>query len=152
MLTETEIFPDGVEMVFSSDMDSVDMAVAVFKRRFSARFSGMMFKAALVLREMLTNAVAHGNCLQPDRMVSCWIEPVGDDCLRVVVKDEGKGFCREGMTFELPEDPLTDRNRGLALVHAYSESVTFNAAGNQVEALLKYKGEALDGIKSDETK
>ncbi len=142
MFKATAIAPDGIQIIISSDMAAVDCAVAAFQRRFDRRPAEDLFNAALVLRELLTNAVAHGNCLRPDRMVSCRVEPAQENRLKIVVADEGDGFSREGMTFELPADPLTDRHRGLALVHAYSEAVVFNEAGNRVAVHLKFAAEA----------
>ncbi len=137
MFREREVKPDGLDMRLSSEMAAVDQAVAAFRRRYGGRCAEGLFELVLVLRELLTNAVAHGNCLRPDRVVSCRADFLPGGLLRIVVEDQGKGFSREGMDFQLPADPLTDRNRGLALIHAYAESVAFNDKGNRATVHMR---------------
>lgn len=143
MFRKTDLDSDGIELTFSSRMPAVDQALTAFQRRFGG--AGALFEASLVLRELINNAVEHGGRTAPDgpeSPVSCRIERVGPQRLRVVVADKGEGFSREGMAFDMPADPLTDRNRGLALVHAFAESVTFNDRGNQATVLLRLERES----------
>jgi len=140
MFRKTDLGPDGIELTFSSNMAAVDRAAAVFREHFSPGGPGTLFDASLVLRELLNNAVEHGGRTAPggpDAVVSCRIERTGPDRIRMVVTDEGEGFSREATTFHLPADPLTDRHRGLALVHGFAEEVTFNDKGNRVAVQLR---------------
>ncbi len=134
MFQETPFGADGIEWIFSAEMTAVDRAAAAFQRRFGRRCAGDLFDVALALREMLINAVEHGNRLDPERAVRCRVEPEGTEHLRIDVTDEGEGFDRDGMRFRLPSDPLTDRHRGLALIHAVADTVTFNHKGNRISA------------------
>ncbi len=140
MFRKTDLGPDGIELAFSSDMAAVDRVAAAFRDHFSPGGAETLFDASLVLRELLNNAVEHGSRTAPDgpdAVVSCRIERTGPDWIRMVVTDEGEGFRREGMTFQMPPDPMSDRRRGLALVHGFAEEVTFNDKGNRVVVQLR---------------
>jgi len=81
-----------------------------------------LFDIKLAVREALTNAVFHGNQNRPEVSVTLhyWPEPA-QGCLKVSVMDEGQGFDLEAHA--PPEDPLSERGRGLPLICAYAQDV-----------------------------
>lgn len=94
---------------------------------------------SLVLRELLINAIQHGNRGEAVRLVECGLERVGPDGVKVVVEDEGSGFDPRSLDFSIPDDPQHIRKRGLAVVNALADRLEFNAKGNRVTAYLSMR-------------
>ena len=90
------------------------------------------FAIRLSLDEAITNAVRHGNGLNPDLKATIDYE-ITDEHFRITISDQGPGFVPE----KVP-DPTLDENldrpcgRGLMLMRAYMTHVEFNAKGNAV--------------------
>lgn len=88
--------------------------------------SKKIFKINFMLREILNNAVEHGNNMEEDKKVYCRVEKK-DSILKFFVKDEGKGFdflevseCNLDM-----EDPLSHRTRGYSTIAAMGFNVSY---------------------------
>ncbi len=85
------------------------------------------FDITLAVREALSNAVIHGNGNRPEATVVLRCQP--DDAtgrLTVSVKDEGPGFDLEAHA--PPEDPLSERGRGIPLIRAYADEVRMDGS------------------------
>ena len=90
----------------------------------------------IVLRELLLNAVIHGNKNIPDRIVKCRIEKLEKSRFKVVVEDEGSGFDYKSLDMKIPEDPRHIQKRGYAVINALSDQIEFNSKGNQVTVYI----------------
>lgn len=79
----------------------------------------------LGLREAVANAVRHGNRLDPDKRVEIVLSRRNNKAyLRVV--DEGGGFDLEALPDPLaPENLLRPSGRGILLMRAYADEVSF---------------------------
>lgn len=90
------------------------------------------FAIRLALEEALINAIKHGNRFDPHKHIRIWAE-VSDHRAAITIEDEGEGFRPETLA-----DPTADENlekpsgRGIMLMRAYMDQVTFNDRGNQV--------------------
>lgn len=91
-----------------------------------------LFGVRLAMEEALCNAVRHGNCGDPDKKVTVeWA--IDEQQVRISVCDEGCGFKPGALA-----DPTLDENltqpggRGVLLMRAYMNSVSFNPQGNCV--------------------
>ncbi len=93
-------------------------------------------RALVVLRELLLNAITHGNLNDPSKHVTCDLSGSSDDMLAICVTDEGKGFNPALFDMTLPDDPREIRKRGLIIVNALSEKIEFGAYGSQITAYL----------------
>ena len=119
----------SIQVVFPSVLSQIDTAVKtliafVHQHRVPCR----PFDLELVLREGLTNAVIHGNHLEPARRVQCAIQVRPTD-LCVTITDEGEGFAWHDRVTQIPPgDVLT--GRGLQLMQLYGFQVHYNATGN----------------------
>jgi PAS domain S-box-containing protein len=124
---------DELVLQLPSSPQAVDLACERFDAcllascvRWNVR-SERRFDILLAVREALTNAVFHGNGNRPGTSVSlrCWPEQARRG-LVVSVADEGEGFDLEA--HRPPEDPLSERGRGIPLIrhHAYSVRMTGN--------------------------
>jgi len=95
------------------------------------------FAVRLALEESLINAVKHGNNFDADRSVYIKYD-ISKERVLIKVKDEGRGFDPE----EVP-DPTTEENlakpfgRGIMLMRAYMDEVTYSACGTEVTLMKK---------------
>jgi anti-sigma regulatory factor (Ser/Thr protein kinase) len=85
------------------------------------------------LREALNNAVVHGNRMDGRKLVHvvCRCEP--GKGISLVVKDQGLGF--DPNTVPNPvssENPVAERGRGIWLMRAAMDEVTFEHGGTEV--------------------
>jgi CheY-like chemotaxis protein len=127
----------GDEMLlrFPSTPRAVDMAcdrlqgcLKVAGERWNIR-QERRFDILLAVREALTNAVFHGNGNRPGSQVTLRFRPdPGHRGVEVAVADQGPGFDLEG--FRAPEDPLSERGRGLALIRHHAQQVRLS--GNEL--------------------
>lgn len=92
----------------------------------------------LALVEALTNAMEHGNQWDQDKPVAVRSEFTRSE-MRVTISDQGSGFAWRGIP-----DPtvngniLAERGRGVFLMRAIMDQVSFNDMGNQV-TLIKQR-------------
>ena len=90
------------------------------------------FAIRLALEEALINAIRHGNKFEHTRKVTVSAD-VGAERTTIIVCDEGAGFNPN----DVP-DPTTDENlekpsgRGIMLMRAYMDEVSYNDRGNEV--------------------
>lgn len=96
------------------------------------------WKEFLALREVVTNAVLHGNREDPVKEVEILIERKPDR-LVFVVKDEGEGFDfeREGREPETEEEILAIRGRGLFLVKQIMDRVSYRYENGSIIEMEK---------------
>ena len=121
----------------SSDVRLVDRVVphaCNFVERSGAVCCGGL---KLVLRELLLNAIEHGNHSDPALTVACTIELLNKHAGKIVVEDEGDGFDFESETMLLPDDPQQIRRRGLALVNNFADEILFDNNGSRVTVVLR---------------
>jgi anti-sigma regulatory factor (Ser/Thr protein kinase) len=93
----------------------------------------------LVVRELLMNAIVHGNASRPSRMALVRVAKRGE-LYEIQVDDEGEGFDYDSLSLGLPEDPQTLNGRGLILVNALAEQLVFERGGRRVRALVHPDG------------
>jgi serine/threonine-protein kinase RsbW len=95
------------------------------------------FAIRLGFEEAMNNALRHGNAMDPGKVV-CVECDIDARRAIITVTDQGEGFDPASVP-----DPTCDENlekpcgRGLMLMRAYMDKVTFNECGNQV-CLVKY--------------
>ena len=94
--------------------------------------SGLM----IVLRELLLNALIHGNKNVAERHIKCRIEKLEKARLRIEVEDEGSGFDYRNLDMRLPENPRHLKRRGYILINALSDRIEFNSRGNCITAYV----------------
>lgn len=91
---------------------------------------------SLVVRELLANAITHGNRLSAEKSVACRMRSLGKQRFEIVVQDEGQGFDPRGLDMALPEDPRRVKSRGYRLISLLAESIRFSERGNQVSVTV----------------
>ena len=84
-----------------------------------------------------TNAIKHGNKEDPHKraIILFYLDA---DKLTIVIEDEGDGFTRKEVADPLdPENLLKSSGRGIFLMEAYMDSVTYEADGTIIK-MVKY--------------
>lgn len=86
------------------------------------------FRTALVASEAITNALEHGNGLDPAKRVTVRIAP-HLPTVRVEVTDEGPGFDPATAPRSELGDFTSEGGRGLTLMYELADEVTFEDEG-----------------------
>ena len=91
-----------------------------------------VFAVRLALEEALSNAIRHGNC--GDESKSVTVEyAIDPKQIRISVADEGCGFQPDTLPDPCAEENLArPHGRGVMLMQAYMDEVSYNDAGNCV--------------------
>lgn len=131
-----------VRIRLSSERALVTQAVEVCTRHLKKQGVSCMPSLGLVARELILNAIDHGNQNDPAREVVCQCERQGE-VVRVTVEDQGEGFDPSVLDMRIPEDPVRRTRRGYVLVNALSKTLEFNEKGNRVTAYVTVDGSKL---------
>ena len=123
---------DSIRFKLSSEMKLVDRVVNEAISFLSQDAGGDLSGIKLVLRELLINAVEHGNQKIAALSVSCSIERIGESLYKIQIEDEGNGFAWKAVKLSVPDDPGKVRSRGLPLVNTLADHLEFNESGNAV--------------------
>lgn len=121
-----------------SNFESVDLAVRniiqVLKSEEKIINKGVIFKISFMLREILNNAVEHGNKFDESKFIYCEVVKV-DSLLHFIVKDEGQGivFTKE----ESKEDVLRVRTRGILLINDYGFETLIHGTTIEVKLAIE---------------
>jgi anti-sigma regulatory factor (Ser/Thr protein kinase) len=130
---------DSLYLTVVSETERVPLIlerVAVFARRQGFSNSDGLL---LVVRELLMNAIRHGNESVRSKLALVRIAQRGGR-FEVQVDDEGRGFDYESLVLGLPDDPQSLAKRGLVLVHELSEELVFEHGGSRVRAIVCTEG------------
>jgi len=91
----------------------------------------------LIFSELLCNAVIHGNKKDCAKKVFVSIT-ISDGYIYGTVTDEGNGFDYINLLNVAKDGNLVDENgRGIWLVYALSDTLSFNGAGNEIRFVKK---------------
>jgi len=115
-------------------LGAVDAAIQDLAREFLFT-SDDINDVSTALIEACSNAIEHGNRFAPDKRVVVTLVFNGMT-FTARVKDQGAGFdFAKALRENLPTDPLSERGRGLMIMRAFTDGLTFSYAdgGLQVE-------------------
>lgn len=89
------------------------------------------------LNEVVTNAIVHGNKLDPEKIVIVNVE-VDPRRATWTITDEGEGFDYNNLPDPTAEENLESlTGRGVFIIKHLADQVVFNTKGNEVELLFK---------------
>ena len=103
-----------------SSYEGVDLLVRHISSRLSSlekfKCGSLIFAIDFCLRELLNNAVEHGNKFKREKKIKCIFHSIDLD-VYILVKDDGPGFCLNSTLREMEcEDIIRSRTRGLKTV------------------------------------
>lgn len=97
-----------------------------------------IFAIHLTLEEAITNAVKHGNKMDPAKKVTIQYT-INSEKIEVSITDEGDGFKPDNVADpRWGEGLLKPGGRGLLLMNSYMDVVKYNERGNSVY-MVRYK-------------
>lgn len=132
---------DTICFQISSEFKNVERIITEIKEFLHEMDISLPSGLKTVIRELLINAIEHGNKSNIDKKVKCTLEKVENGLFRVFVEDEGKGFDFAKVNMRMPKNPENERSRGFPLINSFAEDIEFNEAGNAVSAYVELKGE-----------
>jgi len=126
-------------MVIASDLEAARQLEAVVLREVvrNGYDGAARFAIKLALEESLNNAIKHGNRHDPKKTVNVRFD-IDPERVVITITDEGRGFDPAAVP-----DPTCDENlekpcgRGIMLMRAYMDEVTYNQTGNQVHMVKR---------------
>ncbi|MBI9088646.1 MAG: ATP-binding protein [Desulfobacterium sp.] len=125
---------ESVTVTFSSSLENIDRTcdeVGGFLKQGFKEMEEHFFAIKLVMREALTNAVRHGNRLDPGKRVNFFLEIDQARSIRMVIEDQGDGFDWQRAR-QRPPNEDDDHGRGLVIMTAYFSSCGYNRKGNRL--------------------
>jgi serine/threonine-protein kinase RsbW len=99
-----------------------------------------IFAVHLALEEAFTNAIKHGNKMDPAKKIKIQYK-INSNKVEISVADQGNGFNPN----QVP-DPRTEENlyksegRGLLLIQSFMDQINFNKSGNCLN-MIRFKGQ-----------
>lgn len=126
---------------FQSDITFVDVAVEIIRHVLEHQKIADPTNILLVARELLKNAVVHGNQNDRDKKVVLRLLRIGPDRYRLQVEDSGPGLGLKKSRISKREQEQTDKRseangHGFAIINNLSRQVFFNEKGNRITVLL----------------
>ncbi len=142
-----EVDENSITIAASSEMSMVDR-IAGESDEFFKQFGITAFsKYRLVLRELLINAIEHGNKKSIGKKVVCSIKKLEGPCFEVNVRDQGAGFDHSKLEMKMPTDPEHVRNRGFPLINHFCDAIDFNKKGNEITVYIPISHETSIEVK-----
>jgi len=136
-----------LQIEIPSEIGSIAPAVdqIVSEIRNSSCLPGKEQDIELALFEALANAVIHGNHEQPAKRVniSCRYEHNVNDCIAIVIRDQGAGFNPAAVPDPTrPENLAAEHGRGILMMRTFMDEVRFEKGGTEVH-MIKNCGTAV---------
>ena len=98
--------------------------------------SDLLSNLGLAVSEALSNAMVHGNKLDPNKDVIVSMK-ITDDKLTISIKDEGKGFDPSKVPDPTkPENILKDSGRGIHIMRSFIDEVLFDFSSIGTELIF----------------
>ena len=121
---------DQMELIIPSDfkfLGAVDAAVQDLAREQACTPRWINdFSTALI--EACSNAIEHGNKYAKDKVVRVIIHLNGKQ-IKAEIIDQGPGFNHKArMANPAPTDPLSERGRGILIMQAFLDGLTYRSA------------------------
>jgi len=108
------------------------------ERQGSLNIVREMHLARLVLEELISDAIKHGNRLDPAKIVTITCE-VTHEKVEVTCRDEGEGFDPDALPDPIAQENLEKPNgRGVFLARAFSEELIYSDNGRCVRVSIPF--------------
>jgi len=121
-----------IEFKFSSEIKMVNKIIKEIRGFLENYNIDEDNNIILILRELINNAIEHGNKKDKERTVSVSLTHLSDERFKIVVADEGNGFDYTNINYRMSDDPTQIRSRGFSLINSYADDIEFNDFGNVV--------------------
>ena len=129
---------------FPSDLSSVKAIITdtvnFIRQNILSVDESDIYALRLIYSELLCNAVIHGNNNDARKLVSLTVELL-EDMVLSMIRDEGGGFDHQKMITEAKKNKnlYSNSGRGILIVDELTDSMAYNAAGNEIRFSKKVK-------------
>lgn len=126
----------GLLLRFDSDITFVDYAVDIVDNLMSYAGYGHRTNLLVVTRELLKNAVVHGNRNDADKAVVLRLKASNSGGFRIEVEDGGEGLEAEGLQTGPRQTEGPQGSSGFSLIKALARRIEVNAANNRITVFM----------------
>ena len=113
-----------IKSTFEAVHDFVLEAAELIKNIDTLEINGLIFKINIMLREILNNAVEHGNNFDDSKFIYCKIF-YEENTIIFEIEDEGEGFVANDFYMMDEGFTMKNRSRGLELIEKYGFEYRF---------------------------
>jgi serine/threonine-protein kinase RsbW len=138
MMIESNSAPEHKRLVLPIDLSVLDRVVEVADTFARAHMSDeeLAYRIVLLTTEAVTNAIEHGNQLDPGKSVILDFSS-GDGYIEISVQDEGEGFDPESRQNPLAEENLLEEGgRGIFLIESMADEFFYELGGRKVRMVF----------------
>jgi anti-sigma regulatory factor (Ser/Thr protein kinase) len=129
--------PSELRAELPRTLEAVEAFCAEFERwRAGACADVDAFSAELLLREALTNSVAHAGATDPSERITCVLRAKRGRLI-MAIQDQGQGFDWRA-AWNRPTDDSDTHGRGIEIFRRYASAVRFNPSGNAVTLIKRF--------------
>jgi serine/threonine-protein kinase RsbW len=138
-----------VSYTLDSTLETVDSAEQTASRIAAESGFGEdeIMQIAMAVREVVVNAVLHGNAYDPGKKVSLDFETTSND-LVITIRDQGKGLDLDKIPDPLsPDNLLKTSGRGIFLIRSFMDEVEIRPSktGTEIKLVKHVHGPAVGG-------
>jgi len=134
-----------LNLVLASEFSSLEVIIdsieAFLQKHLERVDDDFRYRLLMLASEATTNAIEHGNRLDPEKKVTfdmCLFH----DCVECCVGDEGDGFQRDAVDNPLlDENLLHDGGRGLFLLETMADEISYDDGGCRVHMRCNMRNE-----------
>lgn len=137
-MTQREASSDTVEMVLETDFSSVERVVDDTSAFLEDRIEDedLAYRIVLLATEAVTNAIEHGNKMDPSKQVFFRMD-VLESRIEIVVEDQGSGFDPTKTDDPTESEHLfREGGRGLLFMEEMADDVQFEKDGRLVRLIF----------------
>lgn len=117
------LYDQKIKSTFNFAANAVDEITALLRERLGLE-KAVVFRISFMLRELINNAVEHGNQFDEEKEVH--VQVIQDEeKMSFGVKDEGPGF-ELTVLEQIPDQHLRVRNRGIILIREFGFEIEIN--------------------------
>ncbi len=127
------VFDQTIKSTFEMAAETVDHIVEMLREELHMD-KAVLFRVSFMLREVINNAVEHGNQFDESKVIHIQVMSVNGQLI-FSVEDQGEGFVLQVME-QIPDHHLRVRNRGIYLIKEFGFDVKVN--GQRVEVHMPY--------------
>lgn len=128
------IFDQSIKSTFELAAETVDVIIDILREQFHMD-KAVLFRVSFMLREVINNAVEHGNQFDENKSIHIQVISTGDRII-FAVEDQGEGFVLK-IAEQIPDHHLRVRNRGIYLIREFGFDI--EVAGQRVEVHMPYE-------------
>lgn len=130
------VFDQKIKSTFELVAATVDQITALLQEKYQLD-KAVIFRISFMLREIINNAVEHGNQFDEEKFIHIIVE-VDENNMNFKVQDEGNGFTLQILE-QVPDHYLRVRNRGIFLIKEFGFEIEVIGQVVQVQMHLPYE-------------